>query len=115
LSDVVGKFLGLQVTGGASTVSDAYEKMRVAGAVAREVLLTANGHHESRTETRNGTAVTPDGMSLSYASLAVTVAKIDPPATITIEPESERRFFQKTNVRLNMVAKCTGTAISASI
>ena len=41
VGDVVGKFLSMQVTGGSSTVADAYEKMRVAGAVARDVLLLA--------------------------------------------------------------------------
>jgi isoquinoline 1-oxidoreductase subunit beta len=115
LSDVVGKFLGLQVTGGSSTVSDAYEKMRVAGAVAREVLLMAaaklTGVAKSELRTRNGTVVTPDGTSLSYASLAVTAAKIDPPANVMIKPESEWRYLGKSMRRLDMVAKCTGTAI----
>ena len=32
------KFLGMQVTGGSTTVPDGYEKLRRAGAVARETL-----------------------------------------------------------------------------
>ena len=39
--DVGAKFLGLQLTGGSSTVRDGFEKLRIAGAVARETLLAA--------------------------------------------------------------------------
>src|SRR5262249_32407114 len=65
LGDVGGKFMGLQITGGSSTVADAYEKMRVAGAVAREVLLLAaagqTGIAKAYLRTRNGAVITPDG------------------------------------------------------
>ena len=115
LGDVGGKFLGLQITGGSSTVPDAYEKMRVAGAVAREVLLLAaakqTGVAKADLKTKNGAVVTPDGKSLSYASLAATAAKIDPPATATLKPESEWRYLGKPMLRIDMVAKCTGTAV----
>jgi isoquinoline 1-oxidoreductase beta subunit len=115
LGDVGGKFLGLQITGGSSTVPDAYEKLRVAGAVAREVLLQAaakqTGIAKADLRTRNGAVVTPDGRSLSYASLAATAAQIDPPATVTLKPESEWRYLGKSMRRIDMVAKCTGTAV----
>jgi len=115
LGDVGGKFLGLQITGGSSTVPDAYEKLRVAGAVAREVLLLAaarqTGIAKADLRTRNGAVVTPDGRSLSYASLAATAAQIDPPATVTLKPESEWRYLGKSMRRIDMVAKCTGTAV----
>jgi isoquinoline 1-oxidoreductase beta subunit len=115
LGDVGGKFLGLQITGGSSTVPDAYEKLRMAGAVAREVLLLAaarqTGIAKADLRTRNGAVVTPDGRSLSYASLAATAAQIDPPATVTLKPESEWRYLGKSMRRIDMVAKCTGTAV----
>ena len=115
LGDVVGKFMGVQVTGGSSTVADAYEKMRVAGAMAREVLLLAaarqTGIPKADLRTQNGAVITPDGRSLSYASLAATAAKIDPPGIVTLKPESEWRYLGKPMSRIDMVAKCTGTAI----
>ena len=40
-SMVLGKVLGLQLTGGSSTVPDMYDRLRVAGAVARETLISA--------------------------------------------------------------------------
>jgi isoquinoline 1-oxidoreductase subunit beta len=115
LGDVVAKFMGVQVTGGSSTVADAYEKMRVAGAMAREVLLLAaakqTGIAKDDLRTRNGAVVTPDGRLLSYASLAGTAAKIDLPATVALKLESEWRYLGKPMPRIDMVAKCTGTAV----
>jgi isoquinoline 1-oxidoreductase subunit beta len=114
LGDVVAKFMGVQVTGGSSTVADAYEKMRVAGAMAREVLLLAaakqTGIAKNDLRTRNGAVITPDGRLLRYASLAGTAAKIDLPATVALKPESEWRYLGKPMPRIDMVAKCTGTA-----
>jgi isoquinoline 1-oxidoreductase subunit beta len=113
--DAGGKFLGLQVTGGSSTVADAYEKMRVAGATAREVFLLAaarlTGLATAELKTGNGAVVTPDGRALSYASLAATAATIDPPANVTLKPESEWRILGRRVPRVDMTAKCTGTAI----
>jgi isoquinoline 1-oxidoreductase subunit beta len=115
LGDVVAKFMGVQVTGGSSTVADAYEKMRVAGAVAREVLLLAAakqaGIAKNDLRTKNGAVITPDGRFLSYASLAGTAAKIEVPATVALKPESEWRYLGKPMPRIDMVAKCTGTAL----
>ena len=38
---IPGKFLGLQLTGGSSSIIDAYDKMRLAGAAARAALVQA--------------------------------------------------------------------------
>src|SRR5215470_10654656 len=89
--------------------------MRVAGAVAREMLLLAaasqTGIAKADLGTRNGAVVMPDGRSLSYASLAATAAKIDPPATVKLKPESEWRYLGKAMSRIDIVAKSTGTAV----
>jgi isoquinoline 1-oxidoreductase subunit beta len=115
LGDVLAKLLGVQVTGGSSTVADAYEKMRMAGAAAREVLLLAaekqTGIAKAYLKTKGGTVVTPDGRSLSYSSLAMTAATIDAPTTVKLKPETEWRYLGKSMPRIDMVAKCTGTTI----
>ena len=112
--DAVGKFVGLQITGGSSTVADAYEKMRVAGAVAREVLLLAaarqTGIAKADLGTRNGAVIAPNGKSLSYASLAAAAARINPPANVRLKPEAEWRYLGKAMRRIDIVAKSTGTA-----
>jgi isoquinoline 1-oxidoreductase beta subunit len=115
LSDVLGKFMSLQVTGGSSTVADAYRKMRVAGAVARELLLLAAakqmGTARADLKTLNGAVIAPDGRALSYASLAATASKIEPPEIVTLKHESQWRYLGKPMPRIDMVGKCTGAAI----
>ena len=114
LGDVLGKFLSLQVTGGSSTVPDAYEKLRIAGAVAREVLLSAaskqTGVAKADLRTKNGAVLTPDGKSLSYTSLAAAAATIEPPASVKLKPETEWRYLGKSMRRIDIVSKSTGTA-----
>ncbi|HZQ01336.1 MAG TPA: molybdopterin cofactor-binding domain-containing protein [Reyranella sp.] len=112
-SDAGGKILGLQITGGSSTVPDSYDKLRLAGALARELLLRAaaqkTGLARSKLTTMNGAVVMPDGKTLSYASLAEAAAKIDPPDNVRPKPEAQWRYLGKKMQRVDMLAKCTGT------
>ena len=114
MGDVGGKFLGLQITGGSSTTPDAFEKLRMAGAVARETLLSAasqqTGVARSQLKTRDGAVLTPDGQSLSYASLASLAAKIEPPGDVKLRPPSSWRYLGKPMRRIDILSKSTGTA-----
>ncbi|MCA6106320.1 xanthine dehydrogenase family protein molybdopterin-binding subunit [Bradyrhizobium cenepequi] len=114
VGDAVSKFLGLQITGGSSSVADAYEKMRIAGAAAREVLLQAaalrTGIPKHQLKTRDGSVITPRGETLSYASLAADAAKIEPPRRVRLKPETEWRYLGKPMQRIDIIAKSTGTA-----
>jgi isoquinoline 1-oxidoreductase beta subunit len=113
--DVAGKFMGLQITGGSTTVADGYDKLRLAGATAREVLLLAaaqqTGIARSALRTKDGAVVTPDGKAIPYVSLAGIAATIAPPADVPLKPESEWRLLGKPMRRVDTVAKATGTAI----
>jgi len=59
----VGKLLGLQVTGGSSSIKDAYEKMRQAGCATRYMLLEAAanrfGVDKATLEIKNKSIVNP--------------------------------------------------------
>jgi isoquinoline 1-oxidoreductase subunit beta len=109
-----GKFMKMQITGGSSTVPDAYEKMRIAGAVARDVLVTAasnrSGIEKSALETKDGQVILPDGSKLSYSSLAKEAASLDLPKNVKLKPEAEWRYLGKPMTRIDIVAKSTGTA-----
>ncbi len=113
MSDVAGKLLGLQLTGGSSTVADAYEKLRVAGAVARATLLKAAEHQTGvavvKLKTKDGMVLLPDGRALSYTALAPIAATIEPVTAVSLKPESEWRYLGKTMQRIDTVAKSTGT------
>lgn len=93
---VLGKLLGIQITGGSSTVPDAYEKLRAAGAVARETLLlaaaTQTGIARDKLSTKDGAVITPDGRAIPYTELAIIAAEVEPPTDVALKPESEWRY-----------------------
>ncbi len=115
MGDVMGKLMGLQLTGGSSTVSDAFDKLRVAGAVARQMLLAAaaqqSGVPLSQLKTRDGHVILPDGKALSYAQLGATAALISPPSSVALKPADQWRYLGKPMQRLDILAKSTGTAV----
>jgi len=111
---VPAKLLGLQITGGSSSVADAYEKMRVAGAVARDVFIKAAakklGVSESDLKTDNGTVIASNGESIRYVDLASIAATIEPATEVALKPQSEWRILGKSQNRVDVPAKSTGTA-----
>jgi isoquinoline 1-oxidoreductase beta subunit len=114
MGGAVAKLIGLQITGGSSTVPDGYEKLRAAGAVARQMLLEAaarrTGTPVAALTTENGRVVTPTGERIPYTSLAADAAAIDPPSSVTLRDPAQWKFLGKPMQRLDIVAKSTGTA-----
>ena len=113
VGDVPMKFLGMQVTGGSTTVPDGYDKLRRAGAVARETLkATAARLHDlppERLRTERGAVILPDGTRLSYTSLAAAAAQTGPVTDITLRDPADWRLVGQPMQRIDMVAKSTGT------
>jgi len=107
------KLIGMQITGGSTTVPDGFVKLRQAGAVARETLKLAasrkSGVAVGELKTKAGEVLLPDGTSLSYAELAQLAADIEPPQDIELRPASEWRLIGKPMQRVDIVAKSTGT------
>ncbi|UWQ15182.1 molybdopterin-dependent oxidoreductase [Aliiroseovarius sp. M344] len=111
--DAVIKFMGMQLTGGSTTVPDGYEKLRVAGAVARETLKAAaakqTGLAVPQLKTARGAVILPDGKRIPYQALAATAAAIDPVTDVTLRPSTQWRLVGKPMQRVDMIAKSTGT------
>jgi len=111
--DVVAKLMGLQITGGSSTVPDGYVKLRMAGAVARETLKAAaaqiTGFDVAKMRTARGEVILPDGKTMRYQELARVAATLEPVEDVTLRPSSEWRLLGHEMARTDMVAKCTGT------
>jgi isoquinoline 1-oxidoreductase subunit beta len=111
--DVAGKLMGLHITGGSSTVPDMYDRLRMAGAVARETLIRAamkqTGLPRDQLRTENGCVVLPDGLRIEYLDLAVAAADIEPVQDVTLRDPSQWRYLTKPQKRTDMVAKSTGT------
>ncbi len=111
---IAGKFLGLQATGGSSSIKDAYVKMREAGCAARETLKMAAakrlGVDIKTLATSNGHVIS-GSKKIAYGDLALDAAKIDPPAKIRLKPESNWKILGKSQPRKDMRAKVSGAPI----
>ena len=112
LGPVVGKLMGVQVTGGSSTVPDSFEKLRVAGAIARETLIAAAARRSNFSAntliTQNGFIHAPDGTSYSYIDLAKDAMNEELPEEVTLKPEAEWKYIGKAMRRLDIVEKSMG-------
>jgi isoquinoline 1-oxidoreductase beta subunit len=110
---VVGKLLGVQITGGSSTVPDGYEKLRIAGAVARETLKAAaaqiSGQSAADLTTEAGFVILPDGQRFSYVELASVAATIPTPKEVKLRPAADWKLVGKPMQRVDIVEKSTGT------
>jgi isoquinoline 1-oxidoreductase subunit beta len=114
-AEPISKTLGLQATGGSASTRDAFDKMRKAGAAAREVLVAAAASQwsvdPSTLGTENGFVVEKaGGRQASYGSLALAAAAMKPPSDPQLKPKSEWQLLGKPQRRVDMFAKVTGTA-----
>ena len=110
---VPAKIFQVQMTGGSSTVPDMYDRLRTAGAVARETLKEAAaqkaGIDRSQLSTEDGAVILPDGSRVAYTALAADAAKIDPVEDVALrDPKAWRRLGKPDLKRTDMVAKCIG-------
>ncbi|ESW62576.1 MAG: isoquinoline 1-oxidoreductase subunit beta [Rhodobacter sp. CACIA14H1] len=112
--DIPAKFLGLQITGGSSSIPDAFDKMRLAGSAARAALVEAAARRwnlpAATLATEGGKVIAPDGTTLAYTDLAPDAAGIDLPAEPPLKPRTDWKLLGRTQPRTDMVAKVTGTA-----
>ncbi len=111
---VASKFLGMQVTGGSSSIPDAFDKMRSAGAAARFALVAAAADRlktpAAKLSTKDGFVVAPDGTRIAYVDLAAAAATFALPESPPLKPSGQWRYLGKSLPRVDMRAKCTGSA-----
>lgn len=111
--DKVNRVMGLQITGGSTSMKDGFDRLRRAGASARETLKLAAarrlGIDSAQLRTENGAVIAPDGTAIPYPELAEAAAQIDP-VQADPRPKSQWRYLGRTMPRLDMVPKVTGTA-----
>ena len=109
----VMKVLGAQVTGGSTSVPDSFDKLRHAGAVARETLKAAaaaeTGLDVDQLTTERGAVVLHDGTKLLYTTLADAAARLDPITDVELRDPSQWRLIGKPVQRMDITAKSTGT------
>ncbi len=112
---VPARLMGIQMTGGSSTVPDMFDTLRTAGAVARETLKLAAALEEgvdvAELSTENGAVLLPDGRRLAYTTLASRAATIEPVTDVALRSPGEWRYIGKDVRRTDILAKSTGTEV----
>ncbi len=111
----VNALLGAQVTGGSTSVRDAWPKLRKAGAQAREMLVAAAAAQwkipvtDCRVE--DGVVVSNRGKRLTYGALAAAAAKLPVPADPALKPATAFTVIGREHARLDTPQKVDGTAV----
>jgi isoquinoline 1-oxidoreductase beta subunit len=88
----INSLLGGQITGGSTSVRDAWEKLRKAGASARMLLVAAAaqewGVDASQVRAENGNLIGPGSKRMSYGMAAPKAAQMEPPKDVPLKPAS---------------------------
>jgi isoquinoline 1-oxidoreductase subunit beta len=105
---------GGQVTGTSNSVQDAWEKLRLAGAQARVMLIAAAAQawrvDPAECHVKNGTVVSAHGKTLSYGELAESAARMPVPKEVKLKPKADFRLIGKSLPRLDTPNKVDGSA-----
>ncbi len=111
-----GRALGIQVTGGSTSVRDAWLPMRAAGAAARDMLQRAAARRldvpVAELEVAGGMVTHgASGRALAFGTLADEAAQLDPPSPVPLREDREPRLLGKPLQRLDVPQKCDGSAL----
>ncbi len=114
---IVGKIsreLGINATGGSSSVADAWDVLRMAAATARASLLGAASLQwrlpVDELSVKDGVVSHPSGKSASYGVLA-RFAAATPPGEVRLKARKDWKLIGRSLPRLDVPAKVDGTAI----
>lgn len=111
----INALLGGQLTGGSTSVRDAWEKLRKAGASARMMLVAAAaeqwGVDAGQCKASGGAVSGPGGKRATYGSLAAKAAQMEVPKDVPLKPSSQFKVVGNVRQkRLDTGAKVRGTA-----
>ena len=113
---LVGKIareLGINATGGSSSVADAWDVVRLAAATARASLLGAASLQwrlpVAELAVADGVISHPSGKSAGYGELA-RFAAATPPGTVRLKEHKDFRLIGRSAARIDVPAKVDGSA-----
>jgi isoquinoline 1-oxidoreductase beta subunit len=111
-----GELMGIQATGGSTSIRSAWRPMREAGATARGMLMAAAaekfGVSESELTTADGIVThAASGRSAAYGELVERAATKSPPDELQLKAPGDFRIIGKQVPRLDIPAKVDGSAV----
>jgi isoquinoline 1-oxidoreductase subunit beta len=105
---------GMQFTGGSQSVASEWERLRKAGATAREMLLAAAADtwkvDKVTLRADNGRVIGPGGRTLTYGQLVDRARHLPVPVDVPLKDPSQFKIIGKPTRRLDSRDKVTGTA-----
>jgi len=108
------QFGPIMVTGGSTSVRSEWERLSLAGAAAREMLIAAAAGQwqisPSACSAADGIVTGPGGRQLSFGKLAALAAKLPVPGKPTLK-SGAKKLLGKPLHRLDSPAKINGTAV----
>ncbi len=108
------QFGPIMVTGGSTSVRSEWERLSLAGAAAREMLISAAAQRwkvaPSACRAENGIVHGPNGKQLSFGKLASEAAKLPVPKAPKLK-SGAKKLLGKPLHRLDSPAKINGTAV----
>jgi isoquinoline 1-oxidoreductase subunit beta len=106
---------GGQITGTSNSVQDAWEKLRIAGAQARTMLISAAAkrwHLEpTQCHAANGSISNARGESLTYGQVAAAAAREPVPKEVTLKSRADFQLIGKSLARIDSPGKVDGSAV----
>ena len=110
----INSLLGAQITGGSTSIRDAWVKLREAGATARVLLTAAAAQRWSvppgECVAANGYVSHKGGRRASYGELAAAAAQLPVPQHVTLKKPADFTVIGKQRHRLDSAVKARGQA-----
>jgi len=110
----VNALLGAQITGGSTSVRDGWEKLRIGGAQARTMLVTAAAQQwkvdPAACRVQDGYVIGPAGKKASYGQLVGAAAKLPVPKDVVLKQPQDYTQIGRPTKRLDTPSKVNGTA-----
>jgi len=112
----INALLGGQITGGSTSVREGFDKLRIAGAATRSVLVQAAANRWNVPATQckalNGKVSHANGMTATYGELAAEAAKLPLPEKPELKSPANFMVIGKQSMRrLDTPAKVAGKAV----
>lgn len=105
---------GMQMTGGSTSTWTEWERVRKAGAAARQMLIAAAADawkiDAANCRAENGFVISA-GQRASYGSLAEKASKLEPPQNVAVKNPKDFKLVGKPTKRLDTPDKTNGKAI----
>jgi isoquinoline 1-oxidoreductase subunit beta len=111
----INNLIGTQITGGSTSVRDAWTKLRTAGAQARRMLVTAAAQEWripiSGIRVQDGVITSPRGKKLTFGQVAEAAAKLPVPKDVNLKSPASWRIIGREQKRLDTPSKVDGSAV----